>query len=351
MTTEQKIIKNKVGLLELARQLGNVSRACKILGYSRDSFYRYQQLYQTGGEEALQEISRKKPNLKNRTDPDIEQRVVNLAFEQPAWGQLRVSNHLRKEGVFISPGGVRSVWLRHDLHTFKLRLKALEAKVAQEGGVLTEDQLAALERAKQQKEADGQIETEHPGYLGAQDTFYVGTLKGVGRIYQQTFIDTYCKVALAKLYDRKNALVAADMLNDRVVPFFEEHEVPLLRILTDRGTEYCGKQEHHEYQLYLGIENIDHSKTKARSPQSNGICERFHKTVLDEFYRVAFRRKIYHNLDELQADLDTYLKYYNEERVHSGKYCFGKTPMQTFLDAMPLVKEKMLNNNIQAAVA
>ena len=351
MTTEQKIIKNKVGLLELARQLENVSRACKILGYSRDSFYRYQQLYQTGGEEALQEISRKKPNLKNRTDPDIEQRVVNLAFEQPAWGQLRVSNHLRKEGVFISPGGVRSVWLRHDLHTFKLRLKALEAKVAQEGGVLTEDQLAALERAKQQKEADGQIETEHPGYLGAQDTFYVGTLKGVGRIYQQTFIDTYCKVALAKLYDRKNALVAADMLNDRVVPFFEEHEVPLLRILTDRGTEYCGKQEHHEYQLYLGIENIDHSKTKARSPQSNGICERFHKTVLDEFYRVAFRRKIYHNLDELQADLDTYLKYYNEERVHSGKYCFGKTPMQTFLDAMPLVKEKMLNNNIQAAVA
>jgi len=351
MTTEQKIIKNKVGLLELARQLGNVSRACKILGYSRDSFYRYQQLYQTGGEEALQEISRRKPNLKNRTDPDIEQRVVNLAFEQPAWGQLRVSNHLRKEGVFISPGGVRSVWLRHDLHTFKLRLKALEAKVAQEGGVLTEDQLAALERAKQQKEADGQIETEHPGYLGAQDTFYVGTLKGVGRIYQQTFIDTYCKVALAKLYDRKNALVAADMLNDRVVPFFEEHEVPLLRILTDRGTEYCGKQEHHEYQLYLGIENIDHSKTKARSPQSNGICERFHKTVLDEFYRVAFRRKIYHNLDELQADLDTYLKYYNEERVHSGKYCFGKTPMQTFLDAMPLVKEKMLNNNIQAAVA
>jgi len=347
MTTEQKIIKNKVGLLELAKQLGNVSRACNILGYSRDSFYRYKELYETGGEVALQEISRKKPILKNRVAPEIEEKVVDIAFEQPAWGQQRASNQLRKEGICISPGGVRSVWLRHDLHTFKLRLKALEAKVAQEGMVLTEEQLAALERAKQEKEAHGEIETEHPGYLGSQDTFYVGTLKGVGRIYQQTFIDTYCKVAFAKLYDRKNALVAADMLNDRVVPFFEEHDVRLLRVLTDRGTEYCGKREDHEYQLYLTLEDIDHSKTKARSPQSNGICERFHKTVLNEFYRIAFRKKIYNTLDELQADLDTWIMYYNEERTHSGKYCFGKTPMQTFLDSMPLVREKMLNNTLQ----
>jgi transposase InsO family protein len=347
MTKEQKIIKNKVGLLELAKQLGNVSRACNVLGYSRDSFYRYKELYDTGGEAALQEISRKKPILKNRVAPEIEEKVVDLAFEQPAWGQQRASNQLRKEGIFISPGGVRSVWLRHDLHTFKLRLKALEAKVAQEGVVLTEEQLAALERAKQDKEAYGEIETEHPGYLGAQDTFYVGTVKGVGRIYQQTFIDTYCKVAFAKLYDRKNALVAADMLNDRVVPFFEEHDVRLLRVLTDRGTEYCGKREDHEYQLYLTLEDIDHSKTKVRSPQSNGICERFHKTVLNEFYRIAFRKKIYNTLDELQTDLDTWIKYYNEERTHSGKYCFGKTPMQTFLDSMPLAREKMLNNTLQ----
>lgn len=351
MTTDQKIIKNKAGLLELARQLGNVSRACNILGYSRDSFYRYRQLYETGGEEALKEISRKKPNLKNRIAPELEKKVVDLAFEQPAWGQLRVSNNLRKEGIFLSPGGVRSVWLRHDLETFKKRLKALEAKAAQDGLVLTEEQLTALERAKQEKEAQGEIETEHPGYLGAQDTFYVGTLKGVGRIYQQTFIDTYCKVAFAKLYDRRNALVAADLLNDRVVPFFEQHDVPLLRILTDRGTEFCGKREHHEYQLYLTLEDIDHSKTRARSPQSNGICERFHKTVLDEFYRVTFRKKLYNTLDELQKDLDTWLSQYNEQRVHSGKYCFGKTPMQTFRDSMPLVKEKMLNKNLQTEMA
>jgi transposase InsO family protein len=347
MTTEQKIIKTKVGLIELARQLGNVSQACKILGYSRDSFYRFQELYDTGGEEALREISKRKPVLKNRVAPEIEQAVTQLALDQPAWGQVRVSNELRKKSLFVSPGGVRSVWLRHDLQTFKLRLKALEAKVAQDGLILTEGQIIALERARDEKEAHGEIETEHPGYLGSQDTFYVGTLKGVGRIYQQTFVDTYSKVASAKLYDRKNALVAADMLNDRVLPFFEAHGIPLLRVLTDRGTEYCGAREHHEYQLYLAVEDIDHSKTKARSPQSNGICERFHKTLLQEFYQIAFRKKIYHTLDELQADLDTWLQEYNESRPHSGKYCFGKTPMQTFLDSLPLAREKMLNQTVQ----
>ena len=135
------------------------------------------------------------------------------------------------------------------------------------------------------------IETEHPGYLGAQDTYYVGNIKGVGRIYQQTFIDTYSKVAFAKLYDRKNALTAADMLNDKVLPFFEEHGLPLLWVLTDRGTEYNGKRESHEYSLYLTLEDIDHSRTKARHPQTNGICERFHRTIQNEFYAVAFRKR------------------------------------------------------------
>jgi transposase InsO family protein len=120
--------------------------------------------------------------------------------------------------------------------------------------------------------------------------------------------------------------------------------VKLLRVLADRGSEYCGNPERHEDELYLAIEDIDHSrtKTKTKSPQTNGICARFHKTVLKEFYRIAFRKKVYGSIEALQADLDVWIKDYNEARPHQGRWCFGKTPMQTFLDAMPIAKDKMI---------
>ena len=194
------IIKNKLGLQKLAEKLGNVTEACQVYGYSRDSFYRIKELFETGGEIALKEVSRKKPNYKNRIEPEIEKAVIQIATDEPALGQVRVSNELKRKGIFISPCGVRCVWLRNDLETFAKRLRALEAIVARDGLILTEAQIIAMERKKEKKEATGEIETEHPGYLGAQDTYYVGNIKGVGRIYQQTLIDMYSKVAMAKLY-------------------------------------------------------------------------------------------------------------------------------------------------------
>ncbi len=339
----ERIVKHKLGLLNLAEELTNVSKACKIMGLSRDTFYRYKAAVEEGGIEALVDKNKRQPNIKNRVDENTEQAVVAYAVEQPAHGQVRASNELRKRGIFISPSGVRCVWLRHNLGRFKDRLKALEEKMAQEKLILTESQVQALEKKKNDDLVSGEIETAHPGYLGSQDTFYVGTLKGVGRIYQQTFVDTYSKIAFAKLYTTKTPITSADLLNDRVLPFFEEHELPMLRILTDRGTEYCGKAETHDYQLYLAINDIDHTKTKTKSPQTNGICERFHKTVLQEFYQITFRKKIYKDIEELQADLDAWLFYYNKERTHQGKVCCGRTPLETLVDGKNLWQDKKLN--------
>jgi transposase InsO family protein len=341
----QSIIKHKMGLLNLAQELQNVSQACRVMGVSRDTFYRVKEAKETGGMEALLHKDRRRANLKNRMDESIERAILAFAMENPAAGQVRVSNELRKRNVLVSPTGVRSVWLRTGLQTFRLRLAALEKKVAEEGILLTEAQVAALERKREEQMECGEIETAHPGYLGSQDTFYVGNMKGVGRIYQQTFVDTYSKVAHAKLYTTKTPLTAADLLNDRVLPFFHEQGVDLLRVLTDRGTEYCGKVEQHEFQLYMAVNDIDHTRTKAQSPQTNGICERFHKTILNEFYQVAFRKKIYATIEELQVDLDAWIDSYNHERTHQGKMCCGRTPMATFEDGKRICREKSLHLN------
>ena len=285
MTTQAKLIRKKQSLIELAEFLNNISAACRLNGCSRQHFYDIKKAYEEHGIEGLREKSRRKPCIKNRVAPEVEEAVLQMALEYPAYGQTRVSNELRKQGVLISLGGVRSIWLRHNLEIFKKRLKLLEEKAAKEGIVYTEAQLAALEQANRDKEHDiNEIETHHPGYLVAQDTFYVGYIKGVGRIYQQTVIDTWSRVAFGKLYTAKVPVTAADTLNDRVIPFFEDHDVPILRMLTDRGTEFCGSPEKHPYELFLQYHEIEHSKIKARSPQTNGICEAFHKTVLNEFY-------------------------------------------------------------------
>lgn len=343
MTTSERIARRRLSLLELGDYLKNVSEACRVMGVSRQHFYELKQAYEEGGLEALKEKSRRVPNPKNRVAPEVEAAVLDLSLEFPAYGQVRLANELRKKGIEVSANGVRGTWIRHGLQTMKLRLRRLEVKAAAEGMILTEAQVAALEKVRAEQEASGEeIETHHPGFLVSQDTFYVGYLKGVGRIYQQTVVDTHSSVAFAKLYTSKVPVTAADILNDQVLPFFEAEEVPILRMLTDRGTEFCGRADSHAYELFLELNEIEHTRTKARSPQTNGICERFHKTILNEFYQVAFRKKIFSSLEELQTDLDDWLVTYNQERPHQGKRCQGRTPLQTFLDSKALVREKML---------
>lgn len=344
MTQQQYIIKRKLNILDLSAQLGNISEACRRLGVSRQHYYDIKAALEEEGIEGLLEKARNKPRIGNRVAPEIEERVLSYSLEYPTHGQVRVSNELKKQGIILSAGGVRSIWLRHGLENRKLRLQRLEKWSAEEGNILTESQVNALEKAKEEKEAYGEIETFHPGYLLGQDTFYVGWIKGIGKIFQQTGVDTYSNVGFAKLYTEKTALTAADFLNDRVLPFFDSYNVRLLRTLTDRGTEYCGARENHPYQLYLYLNDIEHSRTKARHPQTNGITERFNQTLLDEFYKVAFRKKVYTCLEEIQADLDDFLHTYNFNRTNQGKYCKGRTPMETFMAGLELCRTYVYDN-------
>lgn len=338
MTQQQYIIKRKVNLVELAQTLGSISGACRKLQVSRQHFYDIKQALKEEGIQGLVEKARNKPRYANRVSEDVETKILEYCLEYPTQGQVRVANELAKQNVIVSAGGVRGVWIRHGLERKSQRLKRLEKWAAETGGILTESQVQALEQAKEEREAHGEIETFHPGFLLGQDTFYVGWIKGVGRIYQQTGIDTYSNVGFAKVYLEKTSMIAADFLNDKVLPFFDEHGIRLLRTLTDRGTEYCGIQEQHPYELFLYLNEIEHSRTKARHPQTNGITERLNQTILDEFYQVAFRKKVYTSLEEIQNDLDEFMNRYNTERTNQGRYCQGRTPMETFIAGLEEVK-------------
>ncbi len=203
---------------------------------------------------------------------------------------------------------------------------------------MTESQVQALEQAKEEKEAHGEIETPHPDFLLGQDTCYIGYIKGVGKIYQQTAIDTHSNVGFAKIYSDKTALTAADILNDKILPFFDEQNMSLLRILTDRGTEYCGRVETHPYQLFLHLNNIRHLQT-------NGSTERLNQIVQNEFYKVAFRKKVYTSIEETQTDLDEFMNDYNNDRTNQGKHFQGRTPMQTFQDGKILYQKYVFENS------
>ena len=336
MTQNQYIIHRKLNIVDLGKTLGNISEACRSLGVSRQHYYDIKALLEEEGLEGLLEKSRKKPRYRNRISEDIEKQILDYSLQRPAYGQVRVSNELKQKNVIVSPGGVRGVWVREGLQTVKLRLKRLEKWAAEEKNILSESQVQALEAAKEEKEAHGEIETFHPGFLFGQDTFYVGWIKGIGKIYQQTGIDSFTNVGFAKLYSDKTALTAADFINSKVLPFFDDQGVRLMRTLTDRGSEYGWKNLEHPYQLLLHLNDIEHTRTKARHPQTNGQTERLNQIILNEFYNVYFRKNVYTTMEQIQADLDEFMREYNERRTSQGRRCDGRTPMQTFLESKEL---------------
>lgn len=335
MTTNEKIARRKLSMLQLAKELGNVSRACAIMGYSRQQFYEIRRNFQTyGAEGLLDRLPGPKGPHPNRVSAEIEQAVLDHALEHPCHGQLRVEQELRLKGIQVSAGGIRGVWMRHGLLTKHERLLRLEKVTAERRLELSEEQVRLLERFSPEFR-ERHIEAPHTGSLVAVDTFFVGALKGVGKVWLQTAIDCHSRRAWARLYTSKLPITAVHLLNEDVLPAFEAADATIEVVLSDNGREFCGRPDRHPYELFLQLEGIDHRLTKVKRPQSNGIVERLHRTLLDEHFRVEGRRTWFETVEEMQTALDAYLVTYNEKRPHQGRGMKGRTPMQVFLDGRP----------------
>jgi len=334
MTAASQSTRRKLSLLQLAEELGNVSKACKLMGYHRDTFYEVKRAFQIGGVATLVEQKRGPRNPHpNRVAPDIEKRILDYSLQYPTQGPQRVANQLRLDNVNVSSGGVRGVWLRHDIETRHKRLMRLERHARENTFVLSEAQIRLLERHSSDFRSR-HVEASRPGELLNQDTFYWGTLKGVGKVYVQVIVDVSCSFAFAKVYTSKMPITACDLLHDRVLPFYENLGITVGAVLTDNGREFCGKPESHPYELLLAVEGIKHRTTKVRSPRTNGFVERMNRTLLDECFRVQGRTNWYTAPDEIQRDLDTFMAFYNFRRTHQGYRVAGRTPAKALYDLL-----------------
>ena len=338
MTANKKIAQGRLNLLQLAERLNNVTEACKSRGISRSQFYEYKRAFQQHGFDGLTDRLPIPKNCPHETPVEIKEKVIAISIEHPRWGQLRVSDHLRLQGMSVSSTTVRNIWIREGLETRYRRILRLEEELHGKGIELTEEQVKLIEKANPCFR-ERHVESPYPGYLLSQDTFMVGTIKGVGRIYLQAVVDTYSSYAFGKLYTSKHPITAVDIVNDSVLPFYKRHGITVEHILTDNGREYCGRAMIHPYQIFMEFNDIKHRRTKVATPRTNGFVERFNRTVLDEFFSETFRKKFYASMDELQADLDKWLKYYNNERPHRGYRNMGRRPIETIELGKKLRKE------------
>lgn len=349
MTTIEKVARRKLSLLELASDLSNVSKACRVMGYSRQQFYEIRRQYQVHGAAGLADrLPGARGPHPNRVSEEIEKAVLEHCLANPTQGCLRVAQELALKGVTVSSTGVRGVWGRHNLLSKHERLLRLEAAVRDKAVEITPDQAKLLERFSPEFR-ERHIEVKATGELVAVDTFFVGALKGVGKVYLQSVIDCFSRYAFGRLYTSKLPVTAVHVLNEDVLPLFERHGVAVQTILSDNGREFCGRPDNHPYELFLQLEGIEHRTTKVRRPQSNGFVERLHRTLLDEHFRIAGRTKWYESVEEMQKDLDAYLVTYNEKRPHQGRLMQGRTPLAMFKRGVPKAKPATSGDELKQA--
>lgn len=336
--SEKKLARKRLSALELAQALGNVSEACRRRGISRSQFYEYKRRFQTHGLEGLVDLPPIHKSHPQTTPPEVVERILALSADHPMWGCNRLSDQLQLAGVSVSGPTIQKILDREGLGGKYDRLLALERKALDEEIELTPEQVKAIEKANPCFR-ERHVESSRPGELLCQDTFYVGHLKGVGKVYMQAVVDTYGSYAFGYLHTGKLPEHAAAVLHNDVLPQYEDWGIEVAAILTDNGREYCGREQ-HAYELYLNLNDIEHRTTRVRSPRTNGFVERFNRTVLDEFFRPGFRTTYYESVDALQKDLDAWLNHYNEERPHQGYRNRGNRPLDTVTQFVDSVREE-----------
>lgn len=348
MSNQDRLIDAKISILLLAEKLESISEACKVAGIARSSFYEIKKAYEQAGRDGLIPKPKRRPHMPNKYPQEIVDKILEMTRRYPSYSYVRIAGQLQIEGVSVTPGGVRKTWERQGLVRKLSRYLWLDREVAEGRGIMTELALKAITRMKRLEQAtDQHVEANRPGELISQDLYFVGVVKGVGKIYLQSAVDCSCSVGFGRLCVSKQPIHSVALIHERVVPFYDTLGVPLSAILTDCGREYCGRPDSHYFELYLGSQSIEHRTTRPASPYTNGFAERFHRTLKDEFFAKVFREKIYISVEELQKDLDSFLEFYNCGRVHSGYRCDGRTPMQTLKDL--LGQPMSVSTEIQAA--
>lgn len=329
MKAENKIIQQKLSVLELAEALGNISKACRQRGVSRTQFYEWKRRFQTHGIEGLRDLPPIPKNHPFTTPKEVQEKIVQLALKHPSRGSKYIEQLLADEGISVSYVTIQKILDKNGLGKRYDRWLALEKQAAKSIKMLSGEQIAFIEKQNPQFR-ERHVESSAPGELLNQDTFYVGHLKGVGKVYLHALVDTYSSLAFGFLFVNKRPEAAVALLHNYVLPFYKKYKVKIKTILTDNGTEFKGTDS-HPYQIYLHLNDIEHRTTKVRSPKTNGFIERFNRTVLDEFFRIQFRTNHFETVEQLQSELDKWLQFYNYERPHQGYRNMGKKPFETFV--------------------